>query len=63
VAKETGRNRVIRFDGNEFNAHQQGKGNNSSDGEKQVKGSASANATPGAPPRAKSSADSPRASA
>src|SRR6266566_8723779 len=33
VAKETGRNRVIRFDGAEFNAHMQGKGNNSTDGD------------------------------
>lgn len=65
VAKETGRNRVVRFDGNEFNAHTQGKGNNSSDGEKQVteNTSASATATPGSPPRAKSSAESPRATA
>src|SRR6478735_7518199 len=37
VAKETGRNRVVRFDGNEFNAHTQGKGNNSSDAEESGK--------------------------
>src|SRR3954468_16686753 len=33
VAKETGRNRVVRFDGAEFNAHTQGKGNGSTDGD------------------------------
>src|ERR1700680_3461332 len=33
VAKETGRNRVVRHDSKEFNDHTQGKGNNSSDGE------------------------------
>src|SRR5882724_7366274 len=33
VAKETGRNRVVRFDGAEFNTHMQGKGNDSSNGE------------------------------
>jgi two-component system cell cycle response regulator len=68
VAKETGRNRVIRFDGAEFNTHTQGKGNDSSNGEKQDKatGSAtgnSASSPPGSPPRAISSAESPRASA
>jgi len=31
VAKETGRNRVVRFDSADFNAHQQGKGNDSTD--------------------------------
>src|SRR4051812_43680350 len=31
VAKETGRNRVIRFDGADFNKHTQSKGNNPSD--------------------------------
>jgi diguanylate cyclase (GGDEF)-like protein len=34
VAKETGRNRVVRFDSADFNAHQQGKGNDSTDGNK-----------------------------
>jgi diguanylate cyclase (GGDEF)-like protein len=34
VAKETGRNRVVRFDSAEYNAHTQSKGNDSSDGEK-----------------------------
>jgi hypothetical protein len=48
VAKETGRNRVVRFDSAEFNAHTQSKGNDSTDGEKPVKG---AGATPGSPPR------------
>jgi diguanylate cyclase (GGDEF)-like protein len=66
VAKETGRNRVIRFDGAEFNAHTQAKGNDSSDGEKQGNKAAGNTAgapsgSPGSPPRVKSSADSPRA--
>ena len=34
VAKETGRNRVVRFDGAEYNAHTQSKGNDPSNGEK-----------------------------
>ena len=64
VAKETGRNRVVRFDGAEFNAHTQGKGNDSSDGEKPVKGNpATSAATPGSTPRAKASAESPGATA
>src|SRR6476469_368272 len=61
VAKETGRNRVIRFDGAEFNTHTQGTGNDSSDGEKSVK--SAGNAGPGTSPRVKSSAEGPRASA
>ena len=51
VAKETGRNRVVRFDGAEFNAHTQSKGNESADGQKPVKqatGSAGSSATLGA---------------
>jgi two-component system cell cycle response regulator len=62
VAKETGRNRVIRFDGNEFNTH---KGNDSSDGEKPVTGNPAggATSTPGSPPRVKASAEGPRATA
>ena len=65
VAKETGRNRVIRFDGAEFNAHNQGKGNDSSDGQKPVttNPTSGATSTPGSPPRVKASAESPRASA
>jgi two-component system cell cycle response regulator len=68
VAKETGRNRVVRFDGAEFNTHMQGKGNNSADGEAQVRqatgsGGLSASATPGSPPRATSSSEGPRAPA
>jgi len=34
VAKETGRNRVVRFDGAEYNAHTESKGNDPSNGEK-----------------------------
>jgi diguanylate cyclase (GGDEF)-like protein len=33
VAKETGRNRVVRFDSAEYNTHTQSKGNDSSNGE------------------------------
>jgi diguanylate cyclase (GGDEF)-like protein len=62
VAKETGRNRVVRFDGAEFNAHTQGKGNNSTDGEKQGKESTGAS-TPGSPPRPAASAEGQRATA
>jgi two-component system, cell cycle response regulator len=66
VAKETGRNRVVRHDGKEFNDHAQSKGNNSSDGEKPVKqaaGSGAGSATPGAPTGSKGSAEGRRASA
>src|SRR5215216_6826007 len=65
VAKETGRNRVVRFDSAEFNAHT--KGNNSSDGEEPVKqataGGGGAATTPGSPPRVKASSGDPRARA
>jgi predicted signal transduction protein with EAL and GGDEF domain len=37
VAKETGRNRVVRFDGAEYNAHTESKGKDSSNGETPVK--------------------------
>ena len=62
VAKETGRNRVVRFDSAEFNAHTQGKGNNSTDGEKPVK-EATGGTTPGSPPRSTASAEGRRATA
>ena len=64
VAKETGRNRVIRFDGAEFNAHMEGKGNEKSDGEKPAGKSAgnTGTAAPGSPPRVKASSEGPRAS-
>jgi two-component system cell cycle response regulator len=54
VAKETGRNRVVRFDSAEFNAHTQGKGNNSTDGDKPVKETTTGEGanTAGSPPRA-----------
>src|SRR5216117_840169 len=50
VAKETGRNRVIRFDSAEFNAHMQGKGNDSTDGDtvRETTGGPGAS-TPGSP--------------
>jgi diguanylate cyclase (GGDEF)-like protein len=68
VAKETGRNRVVRFDGDPYNAHMKGKGNDSSDGEapaNQATGSGgiSASPTPGSPPRAIASSEGPRAPA
>jgi two-component system cell cycle response regulator len=54
VAKETGRNRVVRFDSNDFNAHMQSKGNNSTDGEKPLK---QAGGAPGSPPRSSASTE------
>ena len=60
VAKETGRNRVVRFDGAEFNAHTQGKGNNSTDGDKPAKEETTGGPnTPGSPPRSSASANFP----
>ena len=55
VAKETGRNRVVRFDSADFNAHTQSKGNDSTDGEKPVKGAGAA--SPGSPPRSSASTE------
>ncbi|HUQ98461.1 MAG TPA: diguanylate cyclase [Gemmatimonadaceae bacterium] len=56
VAKETGRNRVVRFDSSEFNAHTQGT--DGANGQKPVKGSESAGGaggnTPSPPPRSAS---------
>jgi two-component system cell cycle response regulator len=49
VAKETGRNRVVRFDSAEYNAHTENKGNDSTDGEKPLKqatGSGGSSAAP-----------------
>ncbi|HEX3533419.1 MAG TPA: diguanylate cyclase [Gemmatimonadaceae bacterium] len=54
VAKETGRNRVVRYDGHDFNAHTN-KGNDPTDGEKPVKES-TGGTSPGSPPRPISSA-------
>jgi two-component system chemotaxis response regulator CheY len=62
VAKETGRNRVVRFDGVEFNAHTKDQGNNSTDGEKPVK-EATGGTTPVSPPRSTASAEGRRATA
>ncbi|HYU53608.1 MAG TPA: diguanylate cyclase [Gemmatimonadaceae bacterium] len=60
VAKETGRNRVIRFDGAEFNAHMQGKGNDSTDGDKVREATGGQGpSTPGSPPRSIASASPP----
>jgi two-component system, cell cycle response regulator len=56
VAKETGRNRVVRFDSAEFNAHTQGKGNDLTDGDKPVtEGKAGGTASPGSAPRSAAS--------
>jgi two-component system cell cycle response regulator len=55
VAKETGRNRVVRFDSADFNAHQQGKGNDSTDGNKP--------ATEGKPGTTSSAGSAPRSAA
>ena len=62
VAKETGRNRVVRFDGTEFNAHTQSKGNDPTDGDKPVK-EAAGGTSPGSPPRSTSSSETQRATA
>lgn len=58
VAKETGRNRVIRFDGAEFNAHQQES--STSDAEKPVREGAAGGGTQ-PKPKAKSEASQPTA--
>ena len=57
VAKETGRNRVVRFDSADFNAHNLSKGNNSTDGEKPVKEAGAGTASPGSPPRSSASTE------
>jgi diguanylate cyclase (GGDEF)-like protein len=57
VAKETGRNRVVRFDSADFNAHTQGKGNNSTDGDKPAKEAEGGAASPGSPPRSAASTE------
>ena len=58
VAKETGRNRVVRFDSSEFNAHTKDEGNNSTDGDKSIKEGTTAGAsTPGSPPRSTASSE------
>ena len=51
VAKETGRNRVVRFDSAEFNAHQQGKGNDSTDGNKPATEGKTGTTSAGSAPR------------
>jgi diguanylate cyclase (GGDEF)-like protein len=49
VAKETGRNRVVRFDSADFNAHTQGKGNGTTDGNKPAAEGKTGTATTGSP--------------
>ena len=51
VAKETGRNRVVRFDSADFNAHQQGKGNDSTDGNKPATEGKTGTTSAGSAPR------------
>jgi two-component system cell cycle response regulator len=51
VAKETGRNRVVRFDSADFNAHQQGKGNDSTDGNKPATDGKTGTTSAGSAPR------------
>ncbi|HKC80544.1 MAG TPA: diguanylate cyclase [Gemmatimonadaceae bacterium] len=51
VAKETGRNRVVRFDSADFNAHTQGKGNGTTDGNKPAAEGKTGAATTGSTPR------------
>jgi len=51
VAKETGRNRVVRFDSADFNAHTQGKGNGTTDGNKPAAEGKTGTATTGSTPR------------
>jgi two-component system cell cycle response regulator len=63
VAKETGRNRVVRFDSADFNAHTPGTGNDSTDGETPVKQTGAAATTPGAPPRSTASTEGYKATA
>lgn len=64
VAKETGRNRVVRFDSTEYNAHTESKGNDSSNGEKGQQGSTGAtDAFPVAAGEARDPAESRRAQA
>jgi len=59
VAKETGRNRVVRFDSADFNAHSQSKGNDSTDGDKPGKETTAGGGanTPGSPPRVTATAE------
>jgi two-component system cell cycle response regulator len=66
VAKETGRNRVVRFDSAEYNAHTESKGNNSSDGEKpgkQAAGGGGISASSGASPGPRDPAEGRRVQA
>lgn len=64
VAKETGRNRVVRFDSAEFNAHTQGKGNDSTDGDTPAKETgAGGTLSPGSPPRSSASTEGHQARA
>ena len=63
VAKETGRNRVVRFDSADFNAHTQSKGNDSTDGEKPVKETGAGAASAGSPPRSSASTEGYKARA
>jgi two-component system cell cycle response regulator len=63
VAKETGRNRVVRFDSADFNAHTQGKGNDTTDGDKPVTEGKTGAASPSSAPRSGASKQGQPASA
>jgi diguanylate cyclase (GGDEF)-like protein len=63
VAKETGRNRVVRFDSADYNAHTQDTENDSTDGETPVKQTGAGAATPGSPPRSSASTEGYKATA
>jgi two-component system cell cycle response regulator len=63
VAKETGRNRVVRFDSTEYNAHTESKGNDSSNGEKGQQSTGGTDTFPVATGEPRNPADSRRAQA
>src|SRR2546423_3323327 len=63
VAKETGRNRVVRFDSADFNAHTPGTENESTDGETPVTQTGAGATTPGSPPRSTASTEGYKATA
>ncbi len=63
VAKETGRNRVVRFDSADFNAHTPGTENESTDGETTATQTGAGATTPGSPPRSTASTEGYKATA
>src|SRR5256714_6275373 len=63
VGKATGRNRVVRFDSADFNAHTPGTENESTDGETPVTQTGAGATTPGSPPRSTASTEGYKATA